>query len=379
MRGLFADLAGFADSGEAVATATVVAARGSTPRGVGAKMIVRSNGSTLGSIGGGCGEAQVFWEAARVLEEGRPRLCEVDLTGELNDDSPTNCGGIMQVFVDCSRWEQTAETGLGAKDLLRLVGTAAAARRALAVLTVVAAKRGVSAIRVGSKWAAESDGSIHGSPPTELRLALRETALEAFGAGRARCVWLRRSADAWKPSTEKEGELAVFVEALAPQPELIIVGAGHIALQLARMGALLDFEVVVVDDRGAYANRERFPEADHILVGPIEQILRARTVGPASYVVLVTRGHQHDEAALKAVIGSGAAYIGMIGSRRRIREIFRHLEQAGVRQDLFSRVHAPIGLRIDAETPAEIAVAIAAELVKARRGAAKAGISARAA
>ena len=184
MRGFFADLAGFADSGEAVATATVVAARGSTPRGVGAKMIVRSNGSTLGSVGGGCGEAQVFWEAARVLEEGRPRLCEVDLTGELNDDSPTNCGGIMQVFVDCSRWEQTAETGLGAKDLLRLVGTAAAARRALAVLTVVAVKRGVSAIRVGSKWAAESDGTIHGSPPTELRLALRETALDAFGAGR---------------------------------------------------------------------------------------------------------------------------------------------------------------------------------------------------
>lgn len=373
MRGFFADLAGFAGSGESVATATVIAARGSTPRGVGAKMIVRGDGSIIGSVGGGCGEAQVFWEAARVLEQGHPRLCEVDLTGELNDESPTHCGGVMQVFVDRTQWERPAGNGLGDGQFIRIVSDAANARRTLALLTVVAAKREATAFPVGAKWVAESDGSLLGTPPPELLPALRRIALQAITAGGARCVWLRGSAGAWESSAEEDGELAIFVEALAPQPELIIVGAGHIAIQLARLGALLDFEVVIVDDRGAYANRTRFPEADRVLVGPIEKVLRERLVGPASFIVLVTRGHQQDEAALKVVIGSEAAYIGMIGSRRRIGEIFRHLAKAGVQPDLFSRVHTPIGLRIDAETPAEIAVAIAAELVKVRRAAAKAG------
>ena len=123
----------------------------------------------------------------------------------------------------------------------------------------------------------------------------------------------------------------------------------------------------MLDDRSAFASRERFPEAETVLVGPVEVVLAARPIGPSTYLVLVTRGHQHDEAALRAVIASDAAYIGMIGSRRRVKEVFRHLEAAGVPADLISRVHAPIGLRIGAETPSEIAVAIAAELVQVRR------------
>jgi len=218
-------------------------------------------------------------------------------------------------------------------------------------------------------------------PPPELIPQLRRIALDSIKSVRARCFWLRRSADTWEPSTERGGDLSIFVEALSPQPELVIVGAGHVAVELARVAALVEFEIVIVDDRAAYANRARFPDADHVLVGPVETVLRERPVGPASHIVLVTRGHQHDEAALKVVIGSDTAYIGMIGSRRRIREIFRHLAKAGVDPSLFSRVHAPIGLQIDAETPAEIAVAIVAELVKLRRAAAKAraGTCARAA
>ena len=100
---------------------------------------------------------------------------------------------------------------------------------------------------------------------------------------------------------------------MAPPPELLIVGAGHIALPLAQMGKMLDFEVTVIDDRGVFATRERFPKADTILVGPIDSELAKRPIGPSTYLVLVTRGHQHDEAALKTVIASEAAYIGMIG------------------------------------------------------------------
>src|SRR5574341_2251827 len=100
MAAFYRELAGFAERGEPVVVATVIGARGSTPREVGAKMLVRRDGSIVGSVGGGCGEAQVFWEAARVLEEGHSRICEVDLTGEINDESATNCGGVMEVFVD---------------------------------------------------------------------------------------------------------------------------------------------------------------------------------------------------------------------------------------------------------------------------------------
>jgi xanthine dehydrogenase accessory factor len=153
-----------------------------------------------------------------------------------------------------------------------------------------------------------------------------------------------------------------------PPPELIVVGAGHIAVPLAQMASLLDFEVVVLDDRATFASRERFPTADTILVGSLDRILRERSIGPWSYLVLVTRGHQHDEEALKAVVDSPAAYVGMIGSRRRVREVFRHLAAEGVRDEAIARIHAPIGVDIGAETPAEIAAAIVGELVAVRRG-----------
>ena len=359
-------LADLARAGEPVVTATVIAARGSTPREVGASMIVRKDGSIVGSVGGGCGEAQVFWEAVRVLEEGRPRICEVDLSGEMNDLSPTNCGGVMEVFVDRWRWDHRGTAGLPDLDVVRRLREADAARRPVAWLVTVADPGGDAAVPVGTKWLVEPDGALQGAAPAGLAPVLRGLAAAALASGESRLTWLRPAGATWERGEEGEG-LGVFVEALAPAPELVIVGAGHIALPLAQLGTLLDFEVTVLDDRSAFASRERFPEAETVLVGPVEVVLAARPIGPSTYLVLVPRGHQHDEAALRAVIASDAAYIGMIGSRRRVKEVFRHLEAAGVPADLISRVHAPIGLRIGAETPSEIAVAIAAELVQVRR------------
>ena len=362
-------LADFAQAGEPVATATVVAAHGSTPREVGARMIVRKDGAIVGSVGGGCGEAQVFWEAVRVLEEGRPRICEVDLTGDMNDLSPTNCGGVMEVFVDRCGWDCPAAVGLSDLEVVRHIGEAGARRRPVALLVAVASPGDDAGIPAGAKWLVDSSGALLGALPGDLAPVFRDLAGAALAAGQSRLTWLTRSASGWERAEEGEG-LGVFVEAMASPPELLIVGAGHIALPLAQMGKMLDFEVTVLDDRGVFASRERFPEADTILVGPIDSVLAKRPIGPSTYLVLVTRGHQHDEAALRTVIASGAAYLGMIGSRRRVKEVFRHLEAAGVPADLISRVHAPIGLRIGARTPSEIAVAIAGELVQVRRGAA---------
>ena len=370
MAGFYGTLAEYAERGEAVAVATVIGARGSTPREVGAKMLVGCDGGIVGSVGGGCGEAQVFWEAARVLEGGTPRICEVDLTGEINDLSPTNCGGVMEVFVERAAWAPAGLVGLSDAECVRAALHAHAERRAVALVVVVANREAAGGIPVGAKWIVDVHGAVAGPSPRGLARILREAGVRALVSGRPGRCWARPSGPGWELAPEEEG-IGCFVEALDAPEEVVVVGAGHIAVPLARMAKLLDFDVTVLDDRGAFANCERFPDADLILVGPIDDRLRAHPVGSRTYVVLITRGHQHDEAALKAVIGSDAAYIGMIGSRRRVKEVFRHLASAGIPEAWTARVHAPIGLDIGAETPAEIAAAIVAELVQVRRARAR--------
>jgi xanthine dehydrogenase accessory factor len=164
------------------------------------------------------------------------------------------------------------------------------------------------------------------------------------------------------------GTVSVFFEPALPKPTLVIVGAGHVAVPVAEVGRLLDFEVVVIDDRPSFANRERFPTADRIVVDDFEAALDALPITPSTYVVLVTRGHTHDVHALRRIVERPAGYIGMIGSRRRVFAVFKLLHEEGVPIETLLRVHAPIGLDIETETPGEIAVSIGAELLQARRG-----------
>ncbi len=161
--------------------------------------------------------------------------------------------------------------------------------------------------------------------------------------------------------------LRAFVEVAQPPPTLLVVGAGHIGRPLSRMGKELGFSVAVLDDRAEFASRERFPEADRIIVGDFAEELRRFPITSSTYVVLVTRGHLEDERALRQVIGSSAAYVGMIGSRRRVRAVLNRLEREGVSGELIRRVYSPIGLEIGAETPEEIAVSILAEVIHVRR------------
>lgn len=166
------------------------------------------------------------------------------------------------------------------------------------------------------------------------------------------------------------GDIELFVERWAPPPELVIVGAGHIAQPLALVGRLLDFRVSVLDDRPEFATRERFPGADRVIVADFGDPLAGIDVGPRTSLVLVTRGHRHDYDFLQALARSGAqpAYVGMIGSRRRVRAAFEQLAAEGVEASWLARIHAPLGLDIGAETPAEIAIAVGAEIVLAARG-----------
>jgi xanthine dehydrogenase accessory factor len=172
------------------------------------------------------------------------------------------------------------------------------------------------------------------------------------------------------------GRLQIFFEVLPAPPKLIVVGAGHIAVPLAKIAKVLDFHVTVIDDRLLYANRERFPDADEVLVGDMAQMLTEMTITPSCYIVLITRGHKYDEPCLREIIHSQAKYIGMIGSRRRIKACFqRFRDEEKIAEEMIERVYAPIGLDIATETPAEIALSILAELIKVRRGGKAASLS----
>lgn len=177
---------------------------------------------------------------------------------------------------------------------------------------------------------------------------------------------------------EIAAKLEVFFEVMPAPAKLIVVGAGHIAVPLVKIARVLEFHVTVIDDRLLYANRERFPDADEILVGDMAQMLKEMAITPSCYIVLITRGHAYDEPCLRQIIHSQAKYIGMIGSRRRIKACFqRFRDEEKVAQEVIDRVYAPIGLDIATETPAEIALSILGEVIKVRRGGKAASLSGR--
>ena len=257
------------------------------------------------------------------------------------------------------------------------------ARRPFYLATVVAA-HGAAPFRVGEKLLVHPNGEREGSLGSNaLDEAVARSVTERLGDD---SVWMLRLDAEGNPLRPRRGlrdaerdpaSADVSVEPMLPPPRLIIVGAGHIAVPLARLAKILDFEVVVIDDRARFASRERFPDADSIVVDDFRRAIEAQEITPWTYLVLVTRGHEHDEATLRRVVGSPAPYIGMIGSRRRVLLVFQRLAEQGVPAHFIDRIFAPVGLDIGSRTPEEIALAILAEIVNVRRGGNAASLSLR--
>jgi xanthine dehydrogenase accessory factor len=359
MRAFFQELAESLEQGETVALATIVKRRGSVPREVGAKMIVHPGGTITGTVGGGCGEAEIWRSALAAIESGRPQSVLVDLTEEIALTSQGVCGGTYEVFVQ--PWATSGHAlpvALPMGQYARAAEAALTANQAAALATVIHAT-GAWHAQVGAQMLVCEDGTLTGSLGLDAALepVVREAALAAMRAGQPGVV----------EYPGPEGSLAeVFLDPFLPRPDLIIVGAGHIAVPLAKLAASLDFEVTVIDDRASFANKERFPDARQILVSGAEAALRGLRITPRSHLVLVTRAHSHDVEALRAVIDSDAAYIGMIGSQRRIWAVYKLLRDEGMPAERLTRVHAPIGLDLGGTTPAEIALCIMAEIVLLR-------------
>ncbi len=252
---IYEEIVKLRQEGRRGAVATIVNVRGSIPSFKTAKMLVRDDGSIVGTIGGGCVEAEI-WQAAReVMESEKPRTLTFNLNQDPKYDTGLVCGGTLDIFV----------------------------------------------------------------------------------------------------------------EPVLPPASLYIFGAGHVSVNLYKIARNAGFDVTVVDDREAYANRERFPEAKEVIAEDFDRAMARLAPNESSYLVIVTRGHRDDMRVLRWAVQTSARYIGMIGSRRKTITIFQELTKEGLAAELFDRVHAPVGLDIGAVTPEEIAVAITAELIAARR------------
>ena len=254
-------------------------------------------------------------------------------------------------------------------ELLEAVAGVLARGERAALVTIVRAS-GSTPQRVGAKMLVLEDGRTIGTigggcyendALGKARLVLTE--------GRPQVVQYELNDDVAEESgLICGGRMEVFIEPIAPPPDLYVVGAGHVGYHLGRFAGAVGFRLHVVDDREAFANKERFPEAVEVVVDDIGRWLASAPLAPRSHVVVVTRGHRHDLDAVRSLAARDVAYVGLIGSRAKIARVFDALLEEGVPADVLRRVHAPIGLDLGAVTPEEIAISIVAELIAVRHG-----------
>ena len=243
---------------------------------------------------------------------------------------------------------------------------------AVAVATVIDGGE-QAALALGAKLLVRRDGSTLGSLERDAaEAAVREAALAALSERprvEAQTIYVGAAERATaRRSQARPGDARLLIEVFEAPGKLLVVGGGHVGLALATIGDTLGFQLTVVDDREQFATRERFPMAHEVHAGDIAELLDGLAIDERTSVVMVSRGHQLDELALRHTVGRGAAYVGMIGSRRRTGTVLQHLANDGFAQADLEAVRTPIGLDIGAETPEEIALAILAEIVMVRRG-----------
>jgi xanthine dehydrogenase accessory factor len=298
------------------ALATVARARGSTPVPAGTKMLVGSEGRLIGSVGGGCVEADVIGAALDAQARRRPALLTHHLNADLAGDLGLSCGGTVDIFV---------EPLLADDAYLRVLEAAAAAESGL--------------VRTATEWT---------SGPLKTFESLRRV-----GPGAAATL-------------TRDGRF--MEERLMPAPHVLVFGAGHVGAAIARAAAAAGFRVVVIDDRPEYADASRFDAGVTVLAADVETALTRYPVTAGDAVVIATRGHRNDAEILARVAASPAGYVGLLGSRRKKIVVTKGLTAAGVPAKGLRRVRVPIGLPIGAVTPEEIAVSVVAELIGWRRG-----------
>lgn len=308
MRDVLPELIEWTEAGEDVALATVVETWGSSPRPLGSKMVVTRSGKMAGSVSNGCIEGAVFEEAQKVLKSGESKIAAFGVADDVAFEVGLACGGHIEVYV-----EPLGPVQKKAIEMLR-------ANRPATLRTNLA-----------SGEAELVDGSPRGS---EL--------------------------------AHREGDW--FIEPLRRPPHLVIVGAIHIAIPLHRLAKLMGYRVTVIDARAKFATKERFPEADELIVAWPDEAVAKLTLDRSTYVVILTHDPKFDLPALRSVLGKDVGYIGAIGSRKTNQNRFDKLRSEGFTEEQLARVHGPIGLDLGGRGAEETALGILAEVTSERFG-----------
>ncbi len=343
---IYQELAGLLERKEPLAFAVLVETKGSTPQKCGAKAIFLPDGRVIGTLGGGCLEAETRQKALRALETGESFTFKAVLDDDFGWDDGLICGGSVQTFV-----QPNPQSGKVWEALLAEPSTRQ--RRVLATIT--------TGDHAGQRALFASEQLIVADDlPTDLlsELSSKSGAVLAEPEPEPSSLILHPSS------------LAVYLEPILPKPVLVICGGGHVGCAVGKLAAWSGFDVVAIDDRASFANKERFPDASKIIVDDPAKVMKDFPLDADSYVCIVTRGHRHDAVILKEVIHSKAGYIGMIGSKRKVRTVMEGFisEGAATAED-FRRVRTPMGLAIHSLTVEEIAVSVVSELIAVRRGA----------
>ena len=335
--------------GQPCVLATVVRTKGSTPQKAGAMLLVRQDGTGVGTLGGGCVEGDIWFAAKEILRRGGgPEFKDYFLNEDVAARDGLVCGGTMYFYLDPVR-EPTEFLPIASE----IVG-AYEGGDPVALATVVNVSEG--AANLGAKLLLRLDGSVAGS--------LGDPDLDAQAIEIAHRVAEVGSAE----SLMTAGGTEVFVEGFTTPPTLVMVGGGHVGKATADLAHMLGYRVYVVDDRPEFSNEERFPYAEEVVVAPYDRWADQLTLNVNSFVVVATRGHRFDDMALESAMATRARYIGLLGSRRKTLMIYQRLTRQGIPVERLKQVHAPIGLDIGALTPEELAVSVMSEVIMVRRG-----------
>jgi xanthine dehydrogenase accessory factor len=368
MDDLFPQLEALSKSERRVAMATLVATKGTTPKKEGAKMWVGAGGRVLGSVTiGGCVDARVIAESEGVLGGGGARHLKMALGDEDAWEMGFSCGGTVEVLVE--------PLELGGGDAVvalyrRIDEELSAGRGACLVRLLSAPARALLVLQSG-----RSEGSL-GDPALDRLAIARAPELIARGTSRSEPLGARRNegAEAAQSANAGEGPEAFF-EVHAPRPHLILFGAGHVSMPIVAIGKQLGFRSTVIDPRPRFASRERFPDADELKVGIASELAARIKYGPQSAVVITIHDYKVEVPVLQAVLATAAGYVGMLGNRRRGQAVLDALRERGLSEEQVGRVRVPIGLDLGAQSAAEIALGVLAEIVAARRGKSTQGLS----
>lgn len=311
--------------------ATVIRRIGSAPRDTGAKMFIGEDGKVLGTVGGGKLENDAYEEALRLMNKGITKVLQIRMNATEVAQDGMLCGGNVDILLEPVEEKY--------RDLYAAIG-----------LSLEKGKRAIVITRFKdnrlSKTFVAHDNTIIGEPLTE-----DESKSIAAYMNERNPVLIHET---------------TVIEPIVKYSTLYIFGAGHVSQYLSIVAKLVNFYTVVIDDRIEFANRERFSDVDEIIVDNFESVFNRLNFTGNEFVVIVTRGHQYDAFVLQEVLKRAFRYVGMIGSKRKVKIILENLKEKGFGEDLLKRVHAPIGLEINAETPQEIAISIVAELIKER-------------